>query len=116
MSAGLCRPSIGRADGKDNVLCTLVAARAQPLGKGLRAHRTAAAIEQNRYYRCPGLLAIERLEESLLVREGLRTTTGKWRAALEIGLDGILEIPMSPGAGADMDQADLHAVENNRAG
>jgi hypothetical protein len=105
------------------VLDALVAARADPSGKGFGGHGATAAIEQDDDSGGTSLLPIEPCEESVfrfecLILESLtleRLVRGAQhiRAALEVeggeGLEGIVRCE----AGADVGQGDVHGEEDN---
>ena len=82
--AGCGRPTVGGADGKDDVLRALVAALAKPRCEGFRGELAAAAVEENRDGRRPGVLPVEPLEKGIFSPEGLGCCFGKDGAALKV--------------------------------
>lgn len=82
--AGGGRPTVGGADGKDDVLRALVTALAKPRCEGFRGELAAATIEEHRDGRRPGVLPIEPLEKGIFSPEGLGCCFGKDGAALKV--------------------------------
>jgi GNAT superfamily N-acetyltransferase len=82
---GLVAPAVGRADGKHDLLRTLVTALPNPRGEGLGSHLAAAAVEQNGKRGCSALFAVEPGKQVLLRPEALSPAWQERRAALHIG-------------------------------
>lgn len=108
------RPSIGRANGEDQVLRAFVASRAQPGGESFRIQGAAAAVEQHGDGRRSSSLAREPGEQSFLAAERLRLAARVAGATLEIHLDQHIEMILAAVFGrvasADMSEGDLHSV------
>ena len=106
------RPAVGRPDGEDNLLRPLVPPRAQPRGKGFRAHLPPAAVQQHGHGGRAPLLPFQPIQQRLLGAEGLRLAARKAQAAPQINRGQGVEFVFRARARADMRQSKVHGREH----
>jgi hypothetical protein len=107
--SGLVAPAIRRPDGEHNLADSLIAVNPDPRSKGLRSHRTAAAIEQHRHRRGPPFAAIEPGKQIAFAAECLLPAEMKCRAPRQIGCRQCAKfIVRHPPARADVGQNQFH--------
>jgi len=112
LSACLLRPSIRRADGKDDTLCALVAVPSQPGSQSLRSHLPCARIEHqdNRLRAAP--LPVQPVEQRLLASECFCSARRKLSAAFKIAVDKPVESVLCARPDVDVGERYLHDEEN----
>ncbi len=110
--AGARGPSAGGTDSEENVLGSLISARAQPGSKNLGCHLPAQAVEENGQGGCTPLLAIKPFEQRFFGPESFRLATRKGSTSVQVDVSEGVESVFGAGPGSDMGKREEHGKED----